>query len=304
MEEIDMKNYSRLRNKGYSIFTLIISVVCLPHSVFASNFYLETEHTQFFVGDTVLVDVKIDSEGKKINAAEGRISIQYPQDALRIKDINVSGSSFSLWPDKPSFLSEEATTISFAGGIPSGLKQQGATVFKFALNFKDVGDITLTPEDISVYLHDGSGTKDTTNTRSLILHVVPREFGDRSTDDLDVAIAKDTTPPLPFEIFVGQDNSVFDGKTFLSFSTVDEQSGIKYYEVSEGILPPIRSDGIYVLQNQDAKTKVLVVAYDAAGNARESVYEHAYPYRNNVLIVGLALLLLLILIYVRKKKKR
>src|SRR3989344_5865360 len=154
MEQITMKIF------------LVLSAIFLPYSVFASNVYLETARTEFFVGDTILIDVKVDPEDKEINAVEGKISLDYLPGAVLIRDINLSESSFSLWPNRPS-PSEDLKTISFVGGVPGGLKHQDATLFKIALNLKNTGQITLNPADISVYLNDGKGTRDNTNVQNL-----------------------------------------------------------------------------------------------------------------------------------------
>ena len=294
---------NKLFNIKTYLFLLAFGAMLLPYSVFAASVHLETARTEFFVGDTVSVDVKVDSGGKEINTVEGRVLLDYSPDTVSVKDINLSGSSFSLWPNKPT-LSEDLRTVSFVGGVPGGLTSQNATLFKIVLNLKDAGQITLIPTTISVYLNDGKGTRDIANVQSLTINVLPQEAGRGSINDLDTLISGDKTPPKPFEVILGQDNSVFEGKKFLSFVTVDEQSGIKYYEVREGDLAPVRSSGTYILENQDKRTKVVVVAYDAAGNARESVYDPKYPYLNLIVIVVLVLLLLITLGLVLKKRKK
>ncbi|MEX2013947.1 MAG: hypothetical protein WD896_01175 [Parcubacteria group bacterium] len=294
---------NKLFNKKIYLFSLVLSAILLPYSVFASNVYLETERTEFFVGDIILVTVKIDSEDKEINTVEGKISLDYLPGAILIRDINLSESSFSLWPGKPS-LSDDLRVISFVGGVPSGFGGQNATLFKIALNLTDVGQITLRPEGISVYLNDGKGTRETASVQNLTINVLPQEAGNKPANDLDALISRDKTPPLPFEIVLGQDDSVFEGKKFLSFSTIDEESGLKYYEVREGDLPPTRSSGTYVLQNQNKPTRVIVTAVDGSGNARESVYESKSSYLNLIVIVVLVVLILIALGFVVKKRKK
>lgn len=283
----------RVRIQSFSV--LVFSAVLLPCLVSASNVYLETAHKEFFVGDIILVDVKIASEDKEINTAEGKIFLDYLPDTILIKDINFSESSFPLWPNKPS-LSDDLKTISFTGGVPNGLKHQNATLFKIALNLKNTGQVVLSPDDVSVYLNDGTGTKDNISVRNLTMNILPKKNGSTPTNDLSVLISEDKTPPLSFEIDAGQDDSVFDGKKFLSFSTIDEQSGIKYYEVREGDLQPTHSDGTYILQNQDAPTEVTVLAVDGSGNVRESVYTPPHTISYLKLIVGILLIILLFVI--------
>ena len=292
-------------NKKIQLSILIFGALLLPYSAFASTVHLETSHTDFFVGDTILVNVKVDTKDADINAVEGRISLEYQHDTVVVQDISVSESSFSVWPTKPS-PGEDLTTITFAGGAPGGIPRQDAIVFKIALTLKNVGQIILKPTDMSVYLNDGKGTRESVDVQDLVITVVPQETGFAPINDLDALISGDSTPPEPFEIFAGRDDSVFEGKKFLSFSTVDGQSGIKYYEVREGGLPPVRSNGTYILQNQDTSTKVIVVAYDAAGNVRESVYEPTSSYLNLIALVASVMLLFVLFVAVRllvKKKK-
>jgi len=289
-----------LKNK---INIIIIIAIFLPHSVFAATIYLETARTEFFVGDTILVDVKVNSENKEINTVEGNVSLTYLPDVVVVKDIILSESSFSLWPNKPS-LSEDLKTISFVGGTPLGLKSQNATLFKIVLNLKKVGQVILNPTDTSVYLNDGKGTKDSVNNKDLTLDILPKKDGSNSINDWDILISEDKTPPKSFEIVVGQDGSVFDGNKFLSFSTIDEQSGLRYYEVIEGNLPPTRSSGTYVLQNQDKSNKVTVIAYDASGNFKKETYNPKYSYFNfnNIAIIIIFAILLFVIFKKRNKK--
>ncbi len=277
---------------------LIIGVLFVPHSVFASTVYIDTNHSEFFVGDTILFSVRIDSESKDINAVEGEILLDHAADAVSLTDINISGSPFSLWPSKP-LPSERNTRVSFVGGSPGGLVSKDAIVFNVVLKLEKTGQIALSPNNIEVYLNDGKGTKDEVRVKDLIVDVLPKKSDSQSVDDWSTIISNDKTPPEPFEIYLGQEGSVFDGKKFLSFSTTDKRSGISYYEVREGNLPPVRSDNTYVLQEQNKPVRVTVIAYDSAGNARESVYSPA-PYTvsyKTYLIWVLAALAILALIF-------
>lgn len=295
----------RLFNNKICLSVLVFSAALLPYSVFASSVYLETAHTEFFVGDTILIDVKVDSNGKEINTVEGKIFLDYLPGAILIRDINLSESSFSLWPDKP-LLSDDLRIISFAGGVPSGFKKQDAILFKIALNLTNTGQITLSPDNVSVYLNDGKGTRDTVGIRNLTINVLPQDTGNRPANDLDALILEDKTPPEPFIIIAGQDDSVFEGKKFLSFSTVDNQSGVRYYEVIEGSFPVTRSGGTFVLQNQHTSNEVIVIAYDAAGNSRESVYSpplNIFSYPIIISLIGSILIIILSIVIFRKIKR-
>lgn len=296
---------NRLNNRKISLVVIAFSALVLPHAVSASTVYLEAERAEWHVGDTVLVAVKVDSEDKTINAVEGTISLDYPPDAVSIRDLSISGSAFPLWPTEPS-PGEDSKTVSFVSGIPGGLQQHDATLFKIALYLKSAGQITLSPTEVFAYLNDGKGTKDITSAENLSLAVLPQTADYSPVNDLDALVSSDRIPPEPFDIVLGQNDSAFDGKKFLSFGTTDKQSGVKYYEVREGNLPPVRSNGTYVLRNQDTPTDVVVTAYDAAGNSRESVYnptKPSYLAPTGIAVVVVLLIVTLVFFLARKRKE-
>src|SRR3989344_8686064 len=109
-------------------FILAFSAIFLPCSVFASNIYIDTSHPDFYLGDTILFSVRVDSLNKNINAVEGSVRLDYLAESVSLIDINTSGSQFSLWPLKP-LPSEGNTSISFAGGSPLGLNFKDAIIF-------------------------------------------------------------------------------------------------------------------------------------------------------------------------------
>ena len=283
-------------------FILAFSAIFLPCSVFASTVYIDTSHPDFFVGDTIMFSVRVDSENKDINAVGGSVLLDYLTGSASLIDINTSGSKFSLWPGKP-LPSLNGTSISFAGGAPGGFNSKDAIVFNIILKLQKAGPISLTLNNLSVYLNDGQGTKDETSVKNLVIDVLPKESDSRPVDDWSSLASDDKTPPEPFEIYLGQEGSVFDGKKFLSFNTVDKQSDIAYYEVRENDLPPVRSDNTYILQEQNKPVKVTIIAYDSAGNARESVYNSASPSPNYVIYFVIFIIIILLVFIFRKMRK-
>ncbi|MFT5179735.1 MAG: hypothetical protein ACI8V7_000367 [Candidatus Paceibacteria bacterium] len=284
-------------------FILVFIAIFLPSSVLASTVYISTNHSEFFVGDSIVFSVRIDSEGKDINAVEGEVLLDHAVDAVFLTNINNSDSAFSIWPKKP-LPSERNERISFIGGVPSGLVAKDATIFSVVFKLEKTGQIALSPKNIEVYLNDGKGTKDEVSIKNMIVDVLPKKSDAQSVDDWNNLISNDKTAPEPFEIYLGQEDSVFDGKKFLSFNTTDKQSGISYYEVLESNLPPVRSNDTYILQEQDKPVKVTVNAYDSAGNVRESVYNPKHSYLNLVIIGIPVLLLLVTLVFIVAKKRK
>lgn len=283
-------------------FILAFGTIFLPGPTLASSVYIYTDHSEFFEGATILFSVRIDSEGKNINAIEGEVLLDHEADVASLANINTSGSIFSLWPEKP-LPSEHNTRISFAGGAPGGFTSKDTIIFNFVLRLNKIGQIALSPSNIAAYINDGKGTKDDVRVRDLVINVLPNKSSAKAIDDWSTIFSNDKTAPDPFEIYAGQEDSVFDGKKFLSFNTTDGQSGISYYEVIENGLPPARSSNTYVLQEQSKPVKVTVIAYDAAGNSRESVYNsapYAVPYPAILVFIGIILFIILLVVAFKK----
>ena len=259
-----MKN---LFNRKKYLFILALSTVLLPHSVFASTLYIDTNRSDFSVGDTVLFRVRIDSENQDINTVEGEVLLDYPVGAASLAGISTADSQFSLWPGKP-LPSENNTSISFVGGSPGGLLATDAIVFNFALKLQETGQITLSPNNIGVYLNDGNGTKDTVTENDLLIYVMPETTDTQSTDDWKTTISQDKTAPESFEITIGKDPSIFDNRYFISFFTTDTESGVAYYEVQEGEADFVRAESPYVLTDQSLSGLIKVKAVDRAGNEK------------------------------------
>jgi hypothetical protein len=287
----------------FLLLTYTFAFCILPFDfVFASSVYIDTSHSEFFEGDTILFHVRIDSEGKNINTVEGEVLLDNEAGSVFLTDINISGSLFSLWPGKP-LPSENNASVSFVGGSPGGFVSRDAIIFNIILKLQKAGQITLAPNNFSVYLNDGKGTKDDVRVKNLVIDVVPKKPDSRSRDDWNNLISNDTTPPEPFEIYLGQENSVFDGKKFLSFSATDAQSGIAYYEIIEGNRPPVRGSDTYILQEQNKPVKVTIIAYDSAGNARESTYATPDTVSYPIIILIAVIFIILIFVFVMYKKR-
>ena len=286
---------NKLFNKKKHFFILAFSALLLPYSVFASTMYIDTDHSDFFVGDTILFNVRIDSEGKNINAVEGEVLLDHAADGVSLTDINTAGSKFSLWLSKP-FPSENNTSISFVGGSPGGLISKDAIVFNIVLKLQETGQITLSPNNIGVYLNDGKGTKDEVSIKNLIINVLPKISDAQSADDWSNIISNDKTAPESFEITPGKDPSIFDNQYFISFFTTDAESGVAYYEVQEGERDFVRAESPYLLQDQSLKNLIKVKAVDKAGNERiEELAPSKMPLYQIFIIIGIIIVGIIIL---------
>ena len=128
------------------------------------------------------------------------------------------------------------------------------------------GRLTLTPDNLSVYLHDGKGTKDDVRVKNVVIDVLPKRPDSLSRDDWNTILSNDKTPPEFIEAIVSRDAHILDNRYFVSFFAVDEDSGIAYYEIKEGDRDFVRAESPYPLQDQSSKSIVQIKAVDKAGN--------------------------------------
>lgn len=285
------------------ILSLVLLLLLPISSVFGASFSIESSSEDLHVGDVVVLKVFLDTEKLNINTFDGEISINDASNSFLIKEINTANSKFTLWPRTPS-LSQDRKTISFTGGVPGGIKSAKALVLNIVVEAIRPGKVILSEKDVYVLLHDGKGTSIEPTFISKTLNVIR---GDKNTilkDEWSGVVTEDTTPPNRFDINIGNDPNLFDGNRFISFNTTDEQSGIDYYLVAEGNLPPVRSGSTYVLQNQDSNDNIIVSAFDKAGNVTVSKYDpNSKDYKKATLIVLTFVLVMLVLSWFLNKRK-
>lgn len=287
--------------------TFALAAVFLPRSVFASTVYISTDRSDFYVGDSIIFTLRVDSENKKINSIDGGVVLDYPTESVSLVDINTAGSGFSLWPTKP-LPSLNNTSISFAGGYPGGFTSKDAIVFNAVLKLQKTGTVTLSPNNIGVYLHDGKGTKDGVNIKNLAINVLPKTSDAEPTNDWSTVIASDKTAPQSFEVTRGKDPFIFGNQHFISFFTTDLASGVAYYEAQEGDRGFTRAESPYLLQDQSLASIIQVKAVDKAGNEKieKLMPPLAALFNKNILFWIFILLVVVALVYVlwRKFKRK
>lgn len=228
----------------------------------AATASIRAENSTIAVGDTALVSVHFDTQGKRPNTIEGEIDVSSGVDHISITEFTLAGSSLRYWLKTPSL--DSKSKISFVGGTPGGFNSKDGLLFKIVFTADSVGDVTITPENIKAYDNDGKATPITTATQSLTLTIQPKT--DQGTNHWLDIIAGDKEGPHDITVAVGQNDTVFNGQKFITISAVDDQSGIDHYEVSEGDRPAVRSGSTYVLLDQTEKSIITIAAYDKAGN--------------------------------------
>ncbi len=285
-------------------FIITIAVLlALPAVTNASTVYVESSKSTISVGDTAIITVKVNAEGAVLNTVEGEVSVKSTTGGgVVVQEFSLANSSFGLWPRTPS-LSKDGNLISFVGGVPGGFSIEGATLFKIIVEAKKEGTITIAPQNMVTYANDGKGTKVPVKQKPISIKIDASKQGVPASNEWNDVIASDVTPPEDFIVVIGQDSTLFDGKKFAFFSSLDNQSGISHYEVSEDGAPVVRSGSTYVLKNQSDSVKLTVTAYDKANNKKTANYPVSESWFGSVswLSVIVVVLLIVVIRFIIKK---
>lgn len=138
------------------LFGVCLAVASLETK--ASTLYFLPQSQDVYAGDTFIVEARIDTEQKEVNAIEGKIA--FPKNELKAADIIKGESAVGLWIKEPNY-SNETGQIDFSGGIPGGFSGQGA-IFKIifsAIGNADSAEVFF-ENSSQVLLNDGKGTPD------------------------------------------------------------------------------------------------------------------------------------------------
>lgn len=259
------------------IYLILFSLigVCFPMFVQAATITARQNGIDIAAEDNALIEVRLNTEGQTFNAIEGLVSLHLDSGPIYIRDINLGGSELSLWPNRPSVTVQESgdASIDFVGGVPGGFIGQDVLLFTVVVTATQPGTLFINPVSIVAFAHDGQGTPVAVRSEEAKIRV--KEARSTAEDHWQVIIEKDTNPPLPFTVFLGQDPSVFDGQKFISFYTTDAESGIDRYEVQEGDLGTVRSSSPYILRDQLNSLPVTVYAFDKAGNVQTAYLDRS-----------------------------
>ncbi len=303
-KQIIHKNYF----KYYYQIMILLVVFFTPYLVSAATVFVDTNSNEFGAEDKKILNIRLNTEGKNINAIEGLVGIYSPDGPVYVRELSVGGSDFSLWPNKPSLSTSKGNvSINFVGGVPAGINKKDALLFTIALTAENPGTVYIAPVSLVGYANDGLGTPLTVNGSDVTLTVTQGQIVPK--DEWKEFVNTDTQPPLPFTINIGRDPAVLEGKWFITFNATDNESGIDYYEVIEGDRKSVRSGTTYVLQNQNLSEKVIVTAFDKAGNKRSALWQTSSlnaAFFDRIMI-GITLFLLVIIIvgtiyHTRKRK--
>ena len=146
-----------MTSSTHKIQILLATLVFAASPLFAhaATFSISLDKQAFPIGQEFTADIKMDTEGVGVNAAQGTIS--FSPDVLSISKTDTSNSVFNFWLQAPTF-SNEAGKITFLGGSSNGFTGSSLEVFRVVFKVKGVGSSTITFTDGAITASDGSGT--------------------------------------------------------------------------------------------------------------------------------------------------
>jgi hypothetical protein len=242
-----------------------------------SSYFFEQHDQTVGVGNTFDLVVVLDPAGEAVNAVEGALTF----DASKVRYVggSTARSAVNLWVEDPSIVDGAEGSVPFSGITPGGFGEvliapsdgyPNTIMFVARFEALAAGDVQFSIHSPASYLNDGAGTAAATHVvpYSLQIQAEKQQVTGAERDGWAVG---DVTPPLSFVPMITQGSDAFGDDRVVIFSTVDKESGIDHYEVSEnrGVFVPAVSP--HVLQDQDGYVSVRVRAIDHAGNVQEEV---------------------------------
>lgn len=287
-----------------SLFLILFTTFVWPLFVNAAYLSAKRVSPKALPPDSMALTVFIDTQRESFNAISG--SVVYNETLGTPVAVTDSGSIITHWIKHPE-LDKNNHSINFAGAVANGYT--GTQGILFTLVFPFYGGVPLEDavrfEGLRVALNDGLGTSAKEASASYRLDPAAPYADNWSGEQLALQnIRADKTPPESFTPMVSRDADVFGGKWFVSFNTVDKQSGLVRYEVQETRSGKLREDAWkpatspYLLEDQSLQSYIYVVAIDAQGNERIMKVFPQYPeswlQRNSAIFYVIAIVLLLI----------
>jgi hypothetical protein len=281
-------------------YFLYLAVFCgfyfvLPHTSNAALLYFDPVEASIHRGDSIGISLRLDTdENECINTVDA--VIRYDE-SIRAVDVSRGDSILNLWVEPP-VIDEVNRTITFAGGIPGGycgriLGDPSLTNVLLKLVFRSPGLSIGTKgasqpriwieDGAQVLLHDGFGTNAQVRLQDSKIALLDTPGG-QVVDDWTTEVQDDKELPAEFSIILARDESAFSGKYFITFNSLDKQSGIDHYEVMEesssdfnafkwgrADAPWHVTESPYVLKDQTLNSTIRVKVIDKAGNERIAV---------------------------------
>ncbi len=180
---------------GLLVIPFLALSFCAVQEADAATLILVPEKKNVGIGEGFFVDVRIDTEGESVNAAQGTIS--FPVDLLEVTSIDKSGSVFGFWIDEPNF-SNDTGVAGFIGGTPKGITGGSLHTLRLTMRARAAGSAELLLSNAAITASDGKGTNVLSRAGGTVVSI---GTGETSTIPPTVpevpVIAPSVTPPPP-----------------------------------------------------------------------------------------------------------
>ncbi len=275
----------------------VLGVGMVPRTLYAAIIQVVPQAAAVAVGQTIRLDVVLDTESDSINAFQGELDLGPNISDLRIEN----GQSIAgAWLQEPNHEPGSPRVI-FSGIIQNGFKGVGV-LFSVFVSTGIEGEIMVTPGNLSILKNDGKGTEAVAKPLSGTFAAV------RKLDITLPEVAKDEGKPLAFTPVIGKSQDLFEGNYFVMFNALDAGSGIDHYELLESKkeLPARALDrsgkdwkvvaNPAVLNDQNLSSFIYVRAVDRYGNTQVALVSptnensQQFPF-NNYLTFGILIVL-------------
>ena len=147
----------RIVLRGSAIMPLfLVLFLFMPQIVDAATLFAQPSSGELAVGDTFFLEIRLDTEGEEVNAAE--VSVAYPEEVFEVIDADNGGSFLTLWP-RPPVISITNSLVEFSAGTPEGFNGKDGLVGRIFFRVRGVSEnAQILFKGIRVLLSDGEGT--------------------------------------------------------------------------------------------------------------------------------------------------
>ncbi len=290
------------QNKILKFKSLFLAMVCagffvtLFFSIYskanAAELFFEPREIDIAVNHTEKVEIFLNTgDSENINALE--INVEYPLEFLKLNDWSNGNSIINLWIKEPE---NKEGIFSFQGIIPGGYFGKNGLLMTLYFEGRREGTTEIKIKNNSqILLNDSLGTSAETFFSPTTINI---KISEEEPPKFEFT---EKIPSEPFTPIISRSDEMYDGNYFLVFSTQDKNSGIDYYEVSEGERPFEIARSPHLLKNQKLNEDIRVRAIDKAGNVRTEIIpaEKAEIKKDKfkeILFFGVLLLLITVLV--------
>jgi hypothetical protein len=269
------------KNTKKILFAFILISVLLPTvTTHAASLYWKDPSVEAQKNAPFETTLYMDTQDESINAVEGTVT--FPSGVLSLSEIRDGNSVINFWIEKPVLADAKIGAFRFSGIIPGGLAAHDAKLLTLVFSAKDEeGGATVALADAHAY-HNDSTASEASVTTSAFSALINAGANPAPLP----AVPSDTEMPETFVPEIGTDASLFEGKHFVVFDTVDKGTGIDRYEVLETKMrlswlalfsswQPAASP--YLLADQTGESYIFIKAIDRNGNERVERIAPANP---------------------------